>query len=280
MYHPSDPSSAALAGQVAIVTGGGRGVGLGIVQSLAQAGMSVAIVGRTEAEIEQAAEAARHSGVSALAIVADVTQRHDVARMVSRVVGELGTVDLLVNNAGRARAVGPPWECDPDEWWADVEGNLRGTFLCSHASVEVMVARGHGRVVNVVTLAAATPFPFASAYASAKAAVLRFTDSLAVAAAGHGVFAFAISPGLVRTRLLDDLANSTAGRRWIPELAARAPQDYVGADAAGGLVVRLATGVADKLSGRFIHVSDDLDDLVTHADEIVQRDLRALRLIQ
>jgi NAD(P)-dependent dehydrogenase (short-subunit alcohol dehydrogenase family) len=280
MHHPSDPSTAALAGQVAIVTGGGRGVGLGIVEALARAGMSVAVVGRTESEIEQAAEAARRGGVSALAIAADVTREVDVARMVSRVVSDLGTVDLLVNNAGRVQAVGPPWECDPDEWWADVECNLRGTFLCSHASLKVMVAQGHGRVVNVVTLAAATPFPFASAYACAKAAVLHFTDSVAVAAAGHGVFAFAISPGLVRTRLLDDLANSTAGRHWIPELAARAPEDYVEPAAAGELVVKLATGVADKLSGRFIHVSDDLDDLVAHADEIVKRDLRALRLVQ
>jgi NAD(P)-dependent dehydrogenase (short-subunit alcohol dehydrogenase family) len=149
MQHPSDPSPAALAGQVAIVTGGGRGVGLGIVQSLARAGMSVAIVARTQAEIEQAAEAARHSGVSALAIAADDTQEVDVAGMVAQVVSELGSVDLMVNNAGRAQAVGPPWECEPDEWWADVECNLRGTFLCSHASLKVMVAHGHGRVVNV-----------------------------------------------------------------------------------------------------------------------------------
>ncbi len=280
MHHPSDPSPAALTGQVAIVTGGGRGVGLGIVEALARAGMSVAVVGRTESEIEQAAEAARRSGASALAIAADVTREVDVTRMVSQVVSDLGTVDLLVNNAGRVQAVGPPWECEPDEWWADVECNLRGTFLCSHASLKLMVAQRRGRVVNVATLAAATPYPFASAYASAKAAVLRFTDSLAVAAADHGVFAFAISPGLVRTRLLDDLANSTAGRRWIPELAARSPQDYVEPAAAGELVVKLATGVADKLSGRFIHVSDDLDDLVAHADEIVQDDRHALRLVQ
>ena len=276
--HP-DAAPAALDGQVAIVTGGGRGVGRGIVQSLAQAGMSVAIVGRTPAEIEQAARAARRSGVPAVAIAADVTQGDDVERVVSQVVGELGGVDLLVNNAGRAQAIGPPWECAADEWWADVECNLRGTFLCSQESLKVMVPRRRGRIVNVVTLAAATPFPFASAYASAKAAVMRFTDSLAVAAADHGISAFAISPGLVRTRLLDELANSPAGRQWSPELSARAPEDYVGPDAAGALVVRLATGVADALSGRFIHVSDDLDDLVAHADEIAQQDLRALRLV-
>jgi NAD(P)-dependent dehydrogenase (short-subunit alcohol dehydrogenase family) len=265
-----------LAGQVAVVTGGGRGVGRGIVEALAERGMSVAVVGRSSAEIETVAAAAREVSGAALAVEADVTDRAAVESMVSRVLEELGPIDLLVNNAGRAQAVGPPWTVDPESWWADVEVNLRGTFLCTHAVMQSMVERRAGRIVNVATLAAAAPYPFVSGYASSKAAVLRFTDSLAVAAAPHGISAFSISPGLVDTKLLGEMTNSPAGKKWLPEFEQRT--DWVPPAAAGQLVARLASGVADQLTGRFIHVLDDLDQLIGQADEIVAADIRILRL--
>jgi NAD(P)-dependent dehydrogenase (short-subunit alcohol dehydrogenase family) len=265
-----------LAGQVAVVTGGGRGVGRAIVTALAERGMAVAVVGRSTSEIEEAAAEASALSGAALAVKADVTDRAAVERMASVVAAELGAVDLLVNNAGRAQAVGPPWLVDPESWWADVEVNLHGTFLCTHAVLQSMIARRRGRIVNVATLAAAVAYPFASGYASAKAAVLRYTDSLAAAAAPYGVFVFAISPGLVRTRLLDEMAYSPAGRRWLPEFEDRA--DWVPASLAGSLVAELASGIADGLTGRFVHVSDDLAELVAHADEIAAAGLRTLRL--
>jgi NAD(P)-dependent dehydrogenase (short-subunit alcohol dehydrogenase family) len=267
---------AELEGQVAIVTGGGRGVGRGIVEALAVRGMAVAVVGRSLAEIEEVAAGARNVAGAALAVDADVTDRASVERMVSRVSDLLGPIALLVNNAGRAQGVGPPWTVDPDNWWADVEVNLRGTFLCSHAVLQSMVERSAGRIVNVATLAAAIPYPFASAYASSKAAVLRFTDSLAVALAPHGISVFAISPGLVQTRLLDEMTKTPEGREWLPEFVDRT--DYVPASLAGRLVADLASGIADRLTGRFIHVSDNLADLAEHADEIVEGDIRILRL--
>jgi NAD(P)-dependent dehydrogenase (short-subunit alcohol dehydrogenase family) len=265
-----------LAGRVAVVTGGGRGVGLAIVEALSDAGMAVAVLGRSTTEIEAAAAAVRDRGVPGLAVTADVTDRRAVEAMATRVSAQLGPVDLLVNNAGRAQSVGPPWEADPDDWWADVEVNLRGPFLCAHALLPSMVERRAGRIVNVTSLAGAITYPFASAYACSKAATLRFTDSLAAAAAPHGISVFAISPGLVHTRLLDELANSPGGREWLPEFQERT--DYVPASAAARLVAALASGVADELTGRFIHVSDDLTELVASAGEIVELDLRVLRL--
>src|SRR5205823_94784 len=154
--------------------------------------------------------------------------------------------------------------------------NLHGTFLCSHRVLQSMIERRTGRIVNVTSLAAAIPYPFVSGYASAKAAVLHFTASLAAASAPHGVFVFAISPGLVRTRLLDEMAFSPSGKEWLPEFEART--DWVPASLAGGLVADLASGVADRLTGRFVHASDDLADLVAHADDIVAADIRILRL--
>ena len=267
-----------LSGQVAVVTGGGSGVGLGVVEVLAQAGMSVAVIGRSTGPIESAAAAARRHGVVAAAIPTDVTRWDDVEAMAREVLRRFGAIDLLVNNAGRARAVGPPWEADPEDWWADVEVNLRGTFLCSRAVLPGMVARGRGRIVNLTSLAAGGPFPYASGYASSKAAVLHLTESLAAATRASGLAVFAISPGLVRTSLLGDLADSPEGRRWIPELEARPASDYVSAAAAGQLVAALASGALDRLSGRFVHVSDDLDELIEHTDQILSDDRRALRI--
>jgi len=265
-----------VAGRVAVVTGGGRGVGRAIVDALAGAGMAVAVAGRTVREIEDAAAAARARGVPALAVEADVTDALAVQTLAARVAAELGPADLLVNNAGRAHAVGPPWEVDAEDWWADVEVNLRGPFLCARAFLPSMVERGAGRIVNLTSLAGAIPYPFASGYACAKAAVLRLTDSLAAAGKPHGISVFAISPGLVRTRLLDDLAHSAAGREWLPEFADRT--DWQSPAAAARLVAALATGVADELSGRFLHASDDLAELVASAPEIAELDLRVLKL--
>ena len=139
-----------------------------------------------------------------------------------------------------------------------------------------MVARGTGRIVALASYAANQPRPYSSGYASGKAALLRFVDSLAAEVADRGVSVFAVTPGFVQTKLVEDVARSPAGRRWLPELAER--QDVLEPERAGRLVVELATGRADALSGRFLHVLDDLDDLVARADEIAREDLYALRL--
>jgi NAD(P)-dependent dehydrogenase (short-subunit alcohol dehydrogenase family) len=138
-----------------------------------------------------------------------------------------------------------------------------------------MIERGAGRIVALSSYAANGPRPYSSGYASGKAALLRLCDSLAAEVTEHGVSVFAVTPGFVRTKLVEDVASSAAGRRWLPELAER--EDALPADRIAGLVVELATGRADALSGRFLHVLDDLDDLIGRADEISREDGYALR---
>ena len=245
---------------VALVTGGGRGIGRGIALELARAGMRVAVSARTRSEVE---ETAREAG--GLAVEADVSRQEDVERMVAEVERELGPVDLLVNNAGIAHWEERAWEDDPAAWWRVFEVNVLGPFLVSRAVIPGMVGRGRGRIVNTGSGAAYLPGTGNTAYGASKAALYRFGETLAKQLEPHGIPVFTISPGLVRTAMTGDHFPDDAP--WTPpELAPR-------------LVRELASGRLDALSGRYIHAEhDDPDDLATRADEVVENDLNAIRL--
>ena len=264
---------------LAVVTGAGRGVGAATARALADDGFTVAVMARSTEEVNEVAQSIEKDGGSAFGVSCDVTSQESVQHAFEAVAATVGgTVDLLVNNAGRAHAVGLPWEVDVDDWWMDVAVNLKGPFLCARAVLPGMIERQSGCIVNVASLAAMQPYPYALAYSVAKAALVRFTDSLAAAVRQFGIGVFAISPGLVRTALLGDLAESEAGKELLPEFGEKTESDYNQPAEAGELVVALASGRADSLSGRFIHVSDDLDAMLERADDIEARDLHVLRL--
>ncbi|MDX6517003.1 MAG: hypothetical protein QOH73_2669, partial [Gaiellaceae bacterium] len=218
----------------------------------------------------------RAAGGSALAVPTDVTDERSVAELLRRTYADLGPPTLLVNNAGVWRHVGPLADAVPDAWWADVEVTLRGAFLCSRAVLPGMLERAAGRIVNVSSYAAIKPQPYATAYASGKAALLRLTDSLAAELAGTGVTCIAVTPGFVRTDLVEGVAGSPAGRRYLPELSER--DDALEPERAGALIVAIAAGRLDALAGRFVHVLDDADELVARADAIAAHDAYVLRL--
>jgi NAD(P)-dependent dehydrogenase (short-subunit alcohol dehydrogenase family) len=264
-----------LAGQVAVVTGGGRGIGRTIAEQLAAAGMAVAVLARTRAELDETVAGIEGRGGKAIALAVDVTDREAVEHAVEQTERELGPIDLLVNNAAVATPVGPAWEVDPESWWRTVSVNLRGPFLCSRAVLPGMVQRKAGRIVNIVAVAAFNTSPFMSAYGSSKAALVTFTDDLAAETKEHGITVFAIRPGLVQTRMQDELQASPYVR------ARRGPggQALVPPERAAEAVVFVANGRADALSGRFIDVTrDDVVDLARRAEEIVRDDLLAMRL--
>jgi 3-oxoacyl-[acyl-carrier protein] reductase len=247
-------------GHVALVTGGGRGIGRGIALELADAGMRVAVSARTRVQVEETAR-----DVNGLAVVADVSKRDDVERMVGDVERELGPIDLLVANAGIALWEETAWEADVDEWWHVLEVNVLGAYLCCRAVIPGMLDRARGRIVITGSGAAYLPGSSSTAYAASKAAVWRFGETLAGQLEAHGIPVFVISPGLVRTEMTTSSMDDDAP--WTPpELAPR-------------LVRALASGRADALSGRYIHAEhDDVDDLVRRADEIERDDLNAIRL--
>jgi 3-oxoacyl-[acyl-carrier protein] reductase len=239
---------------VALVTGGGRGIGADVARELASAGMQVAVTARSAEQVEAVA-----AEIGGRALVGDASRREDVERWVA----EVGEIDLLVANAGIEGPPGEPWEGDPDEWWHVFEVNVLGVYLCCRAVIPGMLERGRGRIVITGSGAASLPDSGATAYSASKAAIWRFGNVLAEQLEGR-IPVFVFSPGLVRT-----------------EMTKRAPDDapWTPPELAPRLVRVLASGRADALAGRYIHAEhDDIEDLIARAREIRDRDLNAIRL--
>jgi 3-oxoacyl-[acyl-carrier protein] reductase len=207
----------------------------------------------------------------------DVTCRREVEGMAAAVEEAIGPVDLLLSNAGRFGPVGPLAAVDPDEWWQVLEVNLRGPLYCARAVLPGMLARGHGRIVNVSSGAGFAAIPMLSAYAVSKTALYRLSENLAAETRGHRVTVFAVDPGLVRTAISESALScgEPSVEQWFT--GAFANREDVPAEGAATLVTYLASGAADALSGRNIDVSDDAEQMVARAAEIEEHDLYVLR---
>ena len=231
---------------VALVTGGGRGIGASIARELAGAGMRVAVTGRTRQQVEAVA-----SEIGGLALAGDVSQRADAESWVERTESELGPIELLVANAGISTR-GSTWEVPVEEWWHVLEVNVLGVHLCCRSVIPRMLARGAGRIVITGSGAAYLPGTSSTAYPASKAAACRYGETLAAELHGR-IPVFVFSPGLVRTEMTGSDFSDDAP--WTPpELA---PQ----------LVRVLASGRADALAGRYVHAEhDDIEDLIARAD--------------
>jgi NAD(P)-dependent dehydrogenase (short-subunit alcohol dehydrogenase family) len=270
-----------LGGQVAIVTGGGRGIGQAMALALARAGAAVAVVARSEDQLAQTVALVEEAGGQAIAFTADVTDQQATEEMARTVEQRLGPVDLLVNNAGAPAPAGPLWETEPEEWWKCIDVNLRGPFLCSRAVLPGMVARHRGRIVTTASNSGLAPGPYVSAYAISKCAAIRFSENLAAETKEHGISVFAISPGLVRTAMTESIARSPDDEKWFGGFFGKsfAAGHDVPPERAADLVVLLASGQADALSGCYIGVgSEDPFDMMQRAEEIQQDELYTLRL--
>jgi len=275
----TDSVSDELRGQVAIVTGAGRGLGRAIALALARAGASVGVVARSGEQIAGTEREIGEAGGEALAVVADVSDAASVERMARQVEGALGPTDLLVNDAATPGPLGPMWEADAGDWWHTFEVNLRGPYLCSRALLPGMIARCRGRIINLSTTAATMAVAHMGAYVIAKTALTRFTENLAAELINSGVSVFAIDPGTVRTAMSEHILESEAGKKWLPWFRKLFDQGRdVPAEKAARLVVQVAAGRADALSGRFLGVYDELEKLLGRLEEIKRADLYTLRV--
>lgn len=241
-----------LSDKVAIVTGGNGGIGLGMVRGLANAGATIAIVGRNAEKTQAAVAEIEALGVRSQAVIADVTDGGAVAAMVEEVVSTLGGIDILVNNAGtniRKR----PEDLTEAEWHQVINTNLTSAFLCSKACYPIMKSGGGGKILNNGSMTSLFASPWSTAYASSKGGMVQLTKALATAWAPNNIQVNCFLPGWINTDL------TIQARKDVPDLhehvLKRTPADRWGEiNDMSGIAVFLASAASDFITGTAIPV--------------------------
>jgi NAD(P)-dependent dehydrogenase (short-subunit alcohol dehydrogenase family) len=259
-----------LSGQVALVTGGGRGLGQAYARGLAAVGASVGVLARTSEQLAETVELIEAAGGSAHAVSVDVADRLAIEDAVAEVEQRLGPIDILVNGAGINGPWKPTWETDPDEWWNTLEVNLRGPYLCSWTVLRSsMIARKSGRIIHISS-AAAGGVPSVGAYSASKHALTVLAYCMAGETRSLGISVFAYFPGVVRTAMTEwDMTSPDVPehlRRTFRAIFDEGRDDPI--EHSAEQLVRVASGQLDALSGHYLHVRDDFDDMLRRVDEI------------
>ena len=242
-----------LAGKVAIVTGGTRGIGLAIARLLAEDGASVVVSGRDAARLEVAVKELESLGAPAMAVAADAAKREDADRLVEATRERFGRIDVLVNNAGITRDQLLVRMKD-DDWDQVLDTNLRGVFLMTRAVGKVMMRQKSGRIINIASTAGAMGNPGQVNYSAAKAGVIGLTKAAGRELAHWNILVNAVAPGLIET---DMAASIPAEAR--EAMLQQVPLKRIGQGREVAEVVRFLAGDgASYITGQTIHVNGGL----------------------
>ena len=246
------------AGRVALVTGGGRGIGAATATLLARQGAAVALAARTKEEVVSVAEEIEARGGKALPLVVDVADEESVASGFERVRSELGPATILVNNAGTPGVPLPVAATKPALWRRVFEVNVTGAFLCARAALPQMVAENWGRIVNVSSAAARHPVAGMAAYSASKAALDQLTRILALEGAPYNIVVTGVYPGVVDTRMQEE--SRSFGPDLIGKQLHRIFQGYRdygmlrSPEEPAELISYLCTPAAERLNGHILRL--------------------------
>jgi len=269
-------------GETVVITGAGRGIGEAIAHAFAQNCANLVLLARTRHEVDRVARETAERGVTSVALAGDVSKRPDVDGMVALAVERFGRIDVLVNAAGIYGPIGSFADIDLDHWTAAIETNLMGTVFATHAVLPHMVARRKGVIINFSGGGAVQPLPRFSAYGTSKAAVVRFTETVAEEVKASGIRINAIAPGAVNTRLLDEVlaAGESAGAAFYAKALEQKEKGGTPPERAAELAVFLASPSGQGVTGRLISaVWDDWKALPARASELGRSALFTLRRI-
>jgi NAD(P)-dependent dehydrogenase (short-subunit alcohol dehydrogenase family) len=266
-----------LDGQVAVVTGSGRGFGRTIAQRLADQGASVVVTARTQDEIDETVKLIEQAGGKAVAATADVAKREDIEHLREVAEENFGTVTLAIHNAGVPWPFGPIWYVDPDRWWAAQEVHVRGGLYMIHTFVPPMIEAGGGRYIVITSAAGVRIATHVNGYGVAKSTQIRTVQYLDNEGRESGISAFACHPGDVLTGISDITMADPDAQKFAPGFVNRlterkgADEDGTeGLEACARLCVRLGSGAYDGLSGRYLTPTDDLDAMLAENAPIDQ----------
>ena len=273
-----------LDGQVAVITGAGRGIGRAIALAYAREGARLALAARSEPELEQTVAAVSEQGGEAIAVPTDVTSQGHTERLAAAALERFGRIDVLVNNAGISGPIGPLQDNDVTEWVDTINVNLTGTFLVCRAVIPAMLEQGRGKIINLSGAGVANAWSNMSAYCSSKAAAVRLTEVLAQELKDKGIFVNALGPGSVHTSMWEKMTEQAeeAGADFIHELGQRVLSGGgASIDDCAELAVWLASDESGTLTGRIISAAaDDFRSLSPRIDEIMAGDAYTLRVVK
>jgi 2-dehydro-3-deoxy-D-gluconate 5-dehydrogenase len=246
----ASPKMFDLSGEVAVVTGGNGGIGRGIALGLAEAGASVAIFARNEEKNRAVVDELINAGAAAIAIALDVTRRDDLRPAMEQVERKLGPVSILVNNAGIA-IMGSALKFRAEDWDRVIETNLSSCFFLSQIAGQSMVARKHGKIINIASEYSRFGSQSGIPYAAAKGALVQVTRTMAIELGPHNVQVNAILPGWIET---DMTAIAQSGPMY-QEIIMRTPAGRFGkAEEVAGAAVFLASHASDFVTGSTVYV--------------------------
>jgi NAD(P)-dependent dehydrogenase (short-subunit alcohol dehydrogenase family) len=252
-----------LSGKVALITGGGRGIGRAIATRFVAEGAAVLLAGTRREALEATAAELKQGGGRAATCVADVSDEPAVARMVAATIAEFGQLDILVNNAGIGGPTAPVVDMDRAEWDRTLAVNVTGAFLCAKHAVPHLVARRGGRIINITSIAGLMGYALRSPYAVSKWGLIALTRTLASELGAHDITVNAIAPGAVRGERVEGVirARAAALGRPAPDVERElfveptALKRMVGPDDVAGTAAFLASDDAANITGETISVS-------------------------
>ena len=269
-----------LDGKVALITGGGRGIGQAIARAYAAEGAQLALAARTDSELQETAANIRDQyGSEVITVVADVTDRAQVENAVTQTLQRYGVIDVLVNNAGNTGQIGPLWTLDPDRWANTIAVHVLGTYYGCRAAIPPMLERGRGRIVNMSGVGG----PNDTSYDAAKTAIVNLTENLSVELTDTGVTVNAISPGSIHTRMWEevrDMALAAGDTELYEKGVVVTSGGGASIERAAQLAVMLGSDDCGNLSGRLIRAAlDTFEDIPVNVDAIMASDAYLLRRV-
>ncbi|HEY1899778.1 MAG TPA: SDR family oxidoreductase [Steroidobacteraceae bacterium] len=248
--------------KIALITGGGRGIGRAIALRLAADGHAVAVVSRSRGQLDGVVSEIEAAGGSALALTCDVTHQEEVTRAVDAVQRQWGDISVLINNAGVSGPLGPVGVVDPAAWWAAQAVHVLGSLLFMTAVLPRMAAAGGGRIINICSVAGVIVANNFSSYAVAKSTLIRLSEHVAAERRDQNIQVFPIQPGTIMTDMARDTLTMPDAAKWAAPLVRMLQQVTPEQSQRAELKMQnflsdLARGRFDPLSGRYLDVDQD-----------------------